>query len=54
MATISFTQNVIVKDKSKIEEIKQVLSSGSSSFEHIKPSYDKNRTQEVSKIWFSH
>ena len=53
MATISFTQNVIVKDQSKIQEMKKELSIESCNFQHIKTSDDKNNTKEVSRVWFS-
>ena len=49
---ISFTKNVVVKDKEKIKEIKECLDNDVSSFDDIKPYVNKDNTKEVSKIWF--
>ncbi|MFI3166265.1 MAG: hypothetical protein R3Y45_08380 [Bacillota bacterium] len=51
MATISFTQEVIVKDAQVIEQIRKDMQNYEPAFKNIKPDTSEDRTKEVSKIW---
>ena len=51
MATISFIQDVIIKDEEKITEIKIAMNSDNKAFEDIKHSIDNKREKNFIKKW---
>ncbi len=51
MATISFTQEVTVKDTQIINQIKNDMKNYDPAFKHIKPDTSEDKTKEVAKIW---
>ena len=51
MAIVSFNQNVVVKNKKKIAEIKAAMSSNKKAFSDIKPSIDNSKEKNFVKKW---
>lgn len=51
MATISFIQDVIIKDEEKITEIKIAMNSDNKAFEDIKHSIENKREKNFIKKW---
>ena len=51
MATISFIQDVIIKDEEKITEIKIAMNSDNKAFEDIKNSIENKREKNFIKKW---
>jgi len=52
MATISFMQNVVVKDKKKIIEIQNAIKNNKPAFPDIKPIEDNSREKAAVQKWF--
>lgn len=54
MATISFYQNVVIKDKKKIEEIRNALNSSVRPCSETQTVIaDEAKQKEIAKKWFS-
>ena len=53
MATVSFEQNVVIRDKQKVEEIKRALNQNTSSFTDVKASEKDKPPENASKVWFN-
>ncbi len=54
MATISFYQNVVVKDEKKIEEVRNALNSSTRPCSEIrKISTSEEEQKEIAKKWYS-
>lgn len=54
MATVSFYQNVVVKDEKKIEEVKNALNSNARPCsENRNFSTNEEEQKEIAKKWFS-
>ena len=53
MATVSFEQNVVIRDKQKVEEIKRALNQNTSSFTDVKASEKDKLPENASKVWFN-
>lgn len=47
MATISFKQNVIVKNPKKIKEIKAAMVSNQKAFSDIKPEVNNSKEKDI-------
>ena len=52
MAISSFEHNVIIRDKDKIDEIKNALYHESSTFSNVKPSKKDALPPNAKEIWF--
>ena len=53
MATVSFEQNVVIRDKQKVEEIKRALNQNTSSFTDVEASEKDKLPENASKVWFN-
>ena len=52
MAISSFEHNVIIRDKDKIDEIKNALCCKTSAFANVKPSKKDALPPNAKEIWF--
>ena len=52
MATISFKQNVVIRDPKKIKEIKSAMASKNKAFSDIKPDINNTKEKEIIRKCF--